>query len=394
MKKFTCLSLAIILLFACEESAFEVYTQSENHQEYQNELTLSTKGIKVFPLDNETGFWNYSVQFDTYEDKEYLSILNFLNNSILLYDYESRQLEKKIVMPYEGPDGVGTLPQIASHLMISPDSFLVYNIDMGRLFMVNDQAKVIRKYDIIDYQHDNYSAPPQPSTLNPMIKLGDDLYIPCALNDRLEDYSDFRTVLKLDLQTGQKTYEYPLPEIYNQANWGEDFKYLVSLAYNSNESKLVLNYPVDPFLYAGSKEGVLKESHYVGSDFIASITPWRSSTANPSDGAYKQRSEFSMSTSDYPGIIYDHYKNLYYRISYLRPSLDVVKTGYRLPNFSFIIMNPAFEKIGEVKFDSRIYDQSMIFVSEDGINLARKDLYSQDENSLSYEYFAVEAVEQ
>ncbi len=43
--------------------------------------------------------------------------------------------------------------------------------------------------------------------------------------------------------------------------------------------------------------------------------------------------------------------------------------------------------MGELFLDSKLYDPSMIFVSRQGLNFARKDLYKLHEDSIQFDEF-------
>ncbi|MGW8124066.1 DUF4221 family protein [Roseivirga echinicomitans] len=103
-----------------------------------------------------------------------------------------------------------------------------------------------------------------------------------------------------------------------------------------------------------------------------------------------EQNEYSLSTSDYNRIIYDSYRNVYYRIAYLRPSIDMLRLGQRTIDFSISILDENFIKIGERKFDGKIYRSSMILVGSLGLNIARIDLYNDDQDLLSYDIFKLE----
>lgn len=95
----------------------------------------------------------------------------------------------------------------------------------------------------------------------------------------------------------------------------------------------------------------------------------------------------AMSHSDFAGILYDEFNKVYYRIVYLRPNLEEVKAGNKAPNFSIITLDENLQKIGEDFFDQKTYDNSMIFVSSKGLNIARKDLFYENEELIQFEIF-------
>jgi hypothetical protein len=131
--------------------------------------------------------------------------------------------------------------------------------------------------------------------------------------------------------------------------------------------------------------------HYVGSTHIEAIEPYQSNVRffekqNPSVKDYNQ-SLHGYSISDYQGILYDRFNRIYYRIAYLRPSLDRVESGEQTPDFSIIILNEQFEKIGERVFKKNVYDPSKIVATSLGLLIGRRDFYAKDENFMVFEVF-------
>ena len=169
---------------------------------------------------------------------------------------------------------------------------------------------------------------------------------------------------------------------------------MANFTYNPTKKNLVVNYPISPFLYEYSLEGVKIDSTYVGSKFIEVIKPM---TYDINDALKKNRDwekekMYSKSTSDYSKVMYDAKNNLYYRIVYIRPSEEDVKSGNGVLNFSVIITDDKFQKLGEQKFSSKTHTNSMILVSDLGLMIARRDLYNKDEDKMTFSIFNVSEI--
>lgn len=103
------------------------------------------------------GFVHQSLGYTDNSKGQYFSILNFFSNELIIYDYSSKEIIQRVKMEQAGPDGVGALPSYSSHLIISRDSFLVYNGAYAKAFLVDDSARVLKKYDIVDLREDKVS---------------------------------------------------------------------------------------------------------------------------------------------------------------------------------------------------------------------------------------------
>lgn len=389
-----CALCCISLIFCYCEGADPLtsYYELKNAKEFEEKYILQPSGSSNFYLDKESTFINNSVSyFDISDSQSCYSFLNAINNSISIFDYTSKKEIKKIMLQREGPDGVGKLEFPSAHLIVNLDSIYVYNIMEGRLYLVDQQGKVKNRIMLIDYVHDKYNGCPEPSTGSPMVKINNDIYFPCNLNAYQKSYAGYHSVLKLNLLNNEISYLFKLPEVYDKAFWGESFKYVVSLCYNSDENKLVLNYPVDPYLYTGTTSGEIKEKTFVGSKYFEGIPPM---TQDVQYGVKKDQNvkdirqrEYSLSTPDYNRIIYDKFRKIYYRIAYLRPAMTEVRKNNTVPGLSVVILDNKLSKMGELFLDSKLYDPSMIFVSRQGLNFARKDFYKLHEDSLQFEAF-------
>jgi hypothetical protein len=100
----------------------------------------------------------------------------------------------------------------------------------------------------------------------------------------------------------------------------------------------------------------------------------------------QEEDNHALSTSDFRGIYFDRNRKLYFRVALIRPDFEKLSVS-KVPDFSIIILNEQLEKIGERFFSSSIYDPAHIFLSSEGINLFRKDLYGKNENKITFEVF-------
>lgn len=375
------------------KSDFTPYYQPENASEFEHRVNLRSIDTLKFPLDEKSSFESNSISYRKIKNKEYLSILNPLDQSIRLYDYLKQEQISTAKMDEEGPNGVGTLGPVSAHLFYTLDSVFLYNINLGRLFLVNQKSEVINQYLVSDYDNPANFPAPFPSTLRPMYLFQNNVYMACGINNRLENYDDQPTSLKIDLSSKKLNYLTTYPKIYSSAYWGATYKYDPSLTINSNTNELIINYPIDPFLHRRDLNSETTTSKFVGSSYFEEINPYQQDpkfflSRNPNERDLVQV-QHGLSTSDFQSIFYDEFKDFYYRIAYVRPTLDKVQANDAIPDFSIIIMDNQFKKLGENLFEREIYDCTKIFISQSGINIARKDFYSIDENYLQFELFEV-----
>jgi len=365
----------------------------KNRTSYSEKYQLSEINKVSFPLDSFSAFWHYSTNFkqSNTDFKYYFSFLNEYNKKIVYYDLESKRA-KYIALEEDGENGVGKLSGASAHLFVNPNEWYVYNENSANLYKIDSIGQVLDKFEIADYKTTKDVPFPQPSVFNPMLMVDNQIYFSCALNRPQKEYDDYGMILKYDLLTRKGEYIMPFPSIYNEGFWGSSFKYMNHIEYNDKEKNFLLNYPISPYIIKTDKEGNTIESHLVESKHFQKFEPMTldldyALDRNKRD--YAKEKAYSLSNSDFSKIIYDSFRNMYYRICFIRPSLEEVKSGRTVSDFSVIILDENFKKLGEQKFSSNDFDNSMIFCLEEGLALARKDLYNKNEEAVTFSIYGL-----
>lgn len=390
MKNFSIFCLLILVGFACtDKKPFNPYFQEENASEYNKSMDLVSREILEFPLDSNLRFTTYSVGVSSIEGREYLSFLDADLMTLVIFDYKDTNKSRKVQFEYEGPNGVGNLATSA-HYLHSFDSIYLFHHWSGVLLHMTDSGKIINRYPLVDYGDTPKLPMPFPNTAAPMLYAQGKLLIPCTITLYQNDYRDYPSSLSVDLETEKVNYLSVFPELYNEVYWGTKFKYEPAMAYNPTSDELVLSYPVDPFLQNINLRTGEVSQHFVGSEHFEAIPPFKQDPSHYLKRVKGTRDleedDHSMSTSDYRGIYYDQNHNLYYRVALIRPTVERLSVS-RVPDFSIMILNERFEKLGECLFSSKVYDPSKIFISSTGINLFRRDMHDENENKIVIEVF-------
>lgn len=112
-------------------------------------------------------------------------------------------------------------------------------------------------------------------------------------------------------------------------------------------------------------------------------------TKNNINAYYERENEYNFSSSDFSALRIDPYQRLYFRLSYLRPSLDSVKMGFIIPDFSLIILDEKLNTVGEVRFEGGKYSSAMHFIRGKSYYIARKDIYDKNENEIAFSRFEI-----
>lgn len=380
-------------MFSCsQQQQFNPFFQQENSTLFERKVDLKPVGNAIFKLDKKTRFITNSISATYKTEEEIVSFLNSDNQTIEIFNYKSGEKISEIKLDQEGPNGVGNIGYSSAHYFHNEDSIFVYNRQTSPIFLLDRNGKVLNKFKITDYSDPSNIPVPNSMTLSPIHFLEGQLFLTCALKNYEEDFSGYPSLLSLNIKDGKVKYLATLPSIYSAAFWGAYFKYDPSMTIDHINHQLVLSYPVDHFIYTKNLKSGVEDKHFIGSEFIAEILPYESDPAfflsrNPKERDEKENIH-SFSTSEYRGIIFDKNRNVYYRLALIRPSKEKVLQGDKEFSFSIIIMDENFKKIGENLFSTKIYDPSTIFLTSEGLNFFRKDIYEQDEDIIQFEIFA------
>ena len=395
---FICL-VSCICLFACQDSP------KESIATYDIGLAESKK--IVLPVDENTYYLSKSIfQFEE-DDKEYLLFGNLekRQHELLIYDIEKQNLHKRIPLEKEGPNGVpgiwGCIPFFDSK------TFLVSQHNSGRMSIIDGEGIVVQKYSMRQFSDKTkrrglwvdsrfgVSFFYTPSFIkDSIVYFSNGIFIQYKINQRL-DREVWKTIPmfnSLNLKNGHiHTLPIKYPDIFEDdvkvpAGGGYEFTY----DYNYKQERLVCSLTgYDSIMVTDDLKQV---RWYNGkSRYLKSMRPkvyeadgfdWlREATENPA----------------YHNIMYDKYRDVYYRIVELPYELKQNESPFDTPKgreFSIIIFDKDLNIIGETKFPGNKYLYKMSFVGRDGLYISENNLANPefDEDKLVFACFALEDV--
>jgi len=106
----------------------------------------------------------------------------------------------------------------------------------------------------------------------------------------------------------------------------------------------------------------------------------------------------NLEVARYGDIVYDPYREVYYRFAYHYTELDSKKNWrgsavFGRKKFSVIILNKDFEVVGETLFPEAVYNSYVFFVHRDGLYISRdyQINYDQSEDYMTFELFSLES---
>ena len=372
-------------------------SSKENSSNQYTKSLVETKKI-ILPIDENTYYLSMSMfQFEE-DNKEYLFFGNFekKQHEILIYDIKSMNLHKRIPLIKEGPNGIpsicGCIPYFDSK------TFLVSQHNVGRVTIADGEGNVIRKYNIRQSKDGNgawadsrfgisfFNAPS--FTRDSIVYFSNGYFRRKRLNR--EDWKTIPMFNSLNLKNGHiGTLSINYPDIFEDdvkvpAGGGYNFTY----DYNYKQGRLVCSLTgYDSIMVTDDLKHV---RWYNGkSRYLKSIRP-RVYEANGFDWSRE-----SKGGAKYHNIIYDKYRDVYYRIAEFPYEFKANESPFDDPmgrEFSVIVFDKDLNIIGETKFPGNKYLYKMSFVGRDGLYISENNLKNPefDENKLKFACFKLE----
>jgi len=194
----------------------------------------------------------------------------------------------------------------------------------------------------------------------------------------------------MDLKTGEIGW----PSLYFPATFDGDYTDIhdgdVDFAhdYNEKDNRLVCSFmKYDSIMVTDDLQHV--KWYNAKSKYLKSMKPNVNNHTNDVNALIRYKE-----SSKYGHIMYDKYRDVYYRFAEMPCELAKDETPYdnqapKAREFSVIILNDKFEIIGETKFPGSKYFYKMSFVGKDGLYISENNLANPefDEDKLVFSCF-------
>lgn len=372
--------ILVILCLSCKE-------KSDNNASESYEYGLSeTKVIKSFPLDDETRYNPFYLY--TFEDKgkEYLSFLNYRTNQLLFYDLNTCNPLFKVELDREGPHGIGTA---SGYYIQDFDNMYVSTYNYFGLIKVDTASLITQKIPYRTTQEGYKVLPSYTPSSHPFVapvQIENDIYITQIAAEHI--FPSAKTPVSIKIDTISKDSR-SLPFTFGDALSEEQLSAReCSFSRIYNDNKFVYSFYIEPDIFVASKDHkqikrIKVESKYIKKISIKSI---------PED--FIKGAKQSLELARYGDLIYDRYRNVYYRFAYLETELDNNiswrgKAVYGRAKSSVIILDAQFNIIGETLLAENLYNTFAYFISKEGLYIS-KDYqmnYEQSEDYMTFELF-------
>jgi hypothetical protein len=358
-------------------------------------LKKNNEGGKKFVLDSESVQRNRCVQLfeDVSNDSVYFTFLNTYNYSIYFYDFKTGDFLRKIKIEKEGPNGVNPYV-IDGYYIASCDSIYFYSHRNHSLYLLNHKGEkrhtinYMTKFDNMkswkekDFQKNFVPPMVQLSTGKPMYKINGIIYLCGEMTEELGNVDSINQLLLTTIDTQNDdsiAFHLGYPKSYREGNWGENYFREVFWCMNPANKSFVVSFPNDHYIYQTDLKQVNKI--YAGSMYAGDIKSLDSPTFIQSKS---RRLSHYFENYSYNTVIYDKYRNVYYRmVEHPWKDYDTSKDWRPwLKQVSIIILDENFNLMGETLLDMEYRFVALKFmVSEDGLLL-----YKQTDNDDEWVY--------
>ena len=357
MKK-TILSFLCLLLF------FRCTPQSEKTEA----KTTIVKNVLSLSVSEKTANISNGLQSCRIGGHDYLASLNWLTNSLQLFDIQQEKLIDEIAFDIDGPNGAG---RVFGAYVLNFDSILLFTQATNQVALTDTSGTI---YSRIDYQ------PPAGLTnafvmnayfISYPVITGRQMIVKAHIEGNYREMtqellSRYPLSYSIDLSTGKTT---PGRATYPADYMPEGVKsFEYSMA--SDGEKLVYSFFGDHRLfYTGlADEQTLKEVK-AASQYLPDKLP-----LFPVRGERVDTYKYLYASDRYESLLYDPYRQLFYRIAIPQADYQDEKKLLALRSaprrFSILVLNRKLEVIAEYLTPDNTYLPQNIFVASRGLYLS------------------------
>ena len=338
----------------------------QKRPEYSYSLQKSST-INI-PIDESTSFTSNNFYYHIFGEEEFLITQNKFKNSIQAYSLGKRQKVLEISIPRDGPNSI---KQLRGFTFVNFDSIYVYdNLTLSNAILVDSSGSRKPANLTLSDRFFNHAS----MTKSPSYFYDGDLYFfkfpNRALDESLFDEEvPFEYVHNVHSNIG-KMVSFSWPDIYKGKNWGGILT-IPSRTMNLS-GELIYSFGIDPHIYRLNQNGDVQK-YLARSDYLSGRT-------NPleKNASFEKLDEHFMNENYYGNIIYDKYRNVYYRYAGLKMNprnADGSIRSSRMKPFSIIILNSEFKKVGETLLEP--IEEFFIrdwFVTKEGLMISANNI--------------------
>ncbi|OEK06371.1 DUF4221 family protein [Roseivirga misakiensis] len=349
--------LTCLLVCSCGKNDRQEIVKASSQE---GELVFKVDTVKV-DIGDQISYTYF--RFDTYEEEGRFYFVKYQGSqhALLFYDLEKRRLSKTIALEKAGPNGIGTLQNFHVHNL---DSIFVF--DAGNMKVLSEDAEVFFSMNLfsqlpqgvlIDFASPE-SKPFYSSKLNRVI-----LENSLRRNATAEEKNQpFLAAINLESKSFELIGPQHAPFMKNaKVGYGS----YQGISFTNHENLIFYNYPVSSKVY--SYDLLTKENKAFNGN-VSSIPNQASEFKNAASQAFINAYRFE--TAIFYNIIYDPYKELFYRLHRTgKPYDPAVRNTIQNTRFYVSVFGREMNFIKEIEVAQNTYSQYTAFVGPEGLFL-------------------------
>ena len=369
--------LAGLLLFACQSESTDAYSLVKTGESLTFPLEPTTKNALLFlaPYTDTNG-------------KEYLTFQNQTKNEIWFYDMESRKAAFRLTPALDGANGVGRFLGYYIHTL---DSIYLTNYDFQEIALIDTGLTVRNKWN---YEQAQDGTPLSffcfvTHTYRPATVIGRKMYLYSG-PDRFAEKAPVTTVMDMDTESIEalpfQYLKYP-GEVAGLKKFGFESEY--SRCFDGTRFLYSFYFDEDIYVANPAHDSVYRVR--LKSKYIPKVKLLNDVGVSP---------EEMCESPKYGNLLYDPYREVYYRIAW--PSAEMDKNvramelmKYGRKRFSILIIDKELKVIGETLFPDYTYNPKLALIRPDGLYLSDSHYMNPDfsDDVLSFQKFELKKTE-
>lgn len=340
-----------------------------------------------FKIDEETKLPQNSVfSFTDANGCNFISFQNDKNSEILIYAVQSRELKKKIKFSSEGDHAI--VGGFGGYYIQNFDEIFIPNIYTNAINVTDTSGLIRRK---IVFPRSDSGEPLIPFICNSKVQMcffNNKIYIPQSLNPMLKDRIIEDSPIGAVIDTVKhvvETLPMRFPPLITKEDIGTSAAFGADYSRCFNGQTFVYAFACDEKLYHTTPEHKEVKTLTAKSRYIDKVEVLRYKNQN-----FEKVLKESCEQASYGNIIYDKYRNVYYRFAFPEAELEsnenyleIYRSGRKC--FSIMILDENLQTIGETLFPEYTYNPNLYILLEDGLYLSTNHIknptYSDDKLS-------------
>ncbi|MDO6437888.1 DUF4221 family protein [Cyclobacterium sp. 1_MG-2023] len=361
LSTFSPATFAILIFFclSCNKNT------GDEEQEINRALRLNEKTIQI-PLDEQTSDYSYGLAY-YHSDKPLLFNFNPIKKAVQVYDLKTQQLFKELTFKKEGSEGIGRLTgffiqNLDSIFIFTNTPNTIYLTDLAQSYLLPISLNVPDGYAGPEFR----SAPFYSYPILRKNKMLAKVAVPARMTE-IEESQLSQQFLSaaFSLENGESsfsTHQYP-------SGYMEEGLKAPYFSMAASPDRVVYSFFGDHRLLVAEANNETTKLVPAKSRYLPQGLPTLSRTADR-----LEYSNYLFTSPRYEGLIYDAYREVFYRFCY--PSIapkeqeEINQLRAYPEDFSIMILDSKLKVLGESRFSGKHLVPNNVFVAEEGLYIS------------------------